>query len=265
MGFRRCSILFLLTAGCFLYSLGSTHQVFAGWNSAISAGSPLNWYRLDELTGTTAIDYGSEGLDGTYGTGATAPVRGTAGVVGMGVTLDGDMDTIYLSGGDLSGDWTAEFIVKKNVAAGRSSILIRGVPFAFPSTALKLEQHEASEQAGYTQFGQLDYVFTPTVITPLDEFFHLVYVKDATAVKAYVNGDHIGTRFDPISLSRYQLGDESGESPFAVFDDVVIYDRALSEVEIADHYAAIPEPSAAMLAVLGAMTAIASIRRRHAE
>ncbi|MEZ6070747.1 MAG: LamG domain-containing protein [Pirellulales bacterium] len=96
-------------------------------------------------------------------------------------------------------------------------------------------------------------VHTP-VYSPLDEFFHLVFVKDDSAVRAYVNGTLAGTRFDPISLYRYQIGDESGESPFASLDDVVIYDRALSPTEIADHFAAIPEPStlALVMVVLGA-------------
>jgi hypothetical protein len=258
---RRCNFL-LLAAVCVYSSFGWTSAALATWNNTIAASSPLNWYRLNELAGPTAFDYGSEGLDGTYGTGPMAPGLGTAGPLGAGVSLDGDMDTIYLFGGALTGDWTAEFVLKKTVASGRSSILIRGEPFTFPSTALKLEQHEASEQAGYTQFGQVDYVFTPSVITPLDEFFHLVYVKDGTAVKAYVNGEHIGTRFDPISLYRYQLGDESGESPFAVFDDVVIYDRALSDEEITEHFNAIPEPSAIATAALGAMLVSASLRRR---
>ncbi|MCA9102701.1 MAG: LamG domain-containing protein [Planctomycetales bacterium] len=237
----------------------SPESAAADWNGAIAASNPLNWYRLDELTGTTAFDYGSDGLDGTYGSGDSAPARGTAGPVGTGVTFDGDMDTIYLSGGTLTGDWTSEFIVRKNVAADRSSVLIRGVPFTFPSTALKLEQHEAPEQIGYTQFGQVDYVFTPPVYSPLDEFFHLVFVKDDSAVRAYVNGTLAGTRFDPISLYRYQIGDESGESPFASLDDVVIYDRALSPTEIAEHFAAIPEPST--LAIVCVVLGLGCLRR----
>ena len=262
---RRRLRLNLFAAVSLLGVFGWTNPAFATWNSTIASSNPLNWYRLNELSGSTAIDYGSEGLDGTYGAGALAPDRGTVGPLGVGVTLDGDMDTIYLSGGNLTGDWTAEFVVQKNVASGRSSILIRGEPFTFPTTALKLEQHEASEQAGYTQFGSVDYVFTPAVITPLEEFIHLVYVKDATAVKAYVNGEHIGTRFDPIALSRYQLGDESGESPFAILDDVVIYDRVLSDEEIVEHYNAIPEPSAATLTALATVTAIGIIRRQRAR
>ncbi len=237
-------------------------RVFADWATTIAASNPLNWYRLDELAGSTATDHGSEGLHGTYGTGTKAPTRGVAGLVGTGVDFDGNEDTIYLSGSDLAGDWTAEFIVRKNVAAGRSSILIRGIPFAFPSTALKFEQHEAPEQVGYTQFGQVDYVFTPEVLAPLGEFLHLVYVKDAIAVRAYVNGALAGTRFDPISLSRYQLGDEFVESPFATLDEVVIYDRALMLPEISDHYEAVPEPSSYVLALIGMGAVVAFCRRR---
>ena len=222
-----------------VWLLPFSNRLSADWNTAVSNSNPLNWYRLDEPKGSTAIDYGSEELHGTYGMGVNAPTRGASGLVGTGVTFDGERDTIFLGGSDLSGDWSAEFIVKKNMLSGRSAILVRGIPFQFPSTALKLEQHESAGEVGYTQFGAADFVFTPAVEATVGEFVHLVFVKDSSSVDAYVNGVLAGTRTNPIALSRYQLGDESGESPFAVLDEVVIYNRALSPAEIAQHFLAI--------------------------
>ena len=68
---------------CLALGMGSiASQACRDWTSTITSSNPLNWYRLDETTGATALDYGSQGLDGTYGTGIHAPTLGAAGLVG---------------------------------------------------------------------------------------------------------------------------------------------------------------------------------------
>lgn len=229
-------------------ALGAAHSR-ADWNSTIAASNPLNWYRLDE-SGPTAIDYGSEELDGTYGTGIHAPTQGVPGLVGTAVEFDGDRRNILLAGSALSGDWSAEFIVKKT-GTKSSAELLRGVPLASPSTHLKLEQYPNTGQVGYTQSFVADRVFSPPVVAPIGEFVDLVYVKTAGEMKAYVNGVLEGTNGSTISLSRYQFGDTETESPIAVVDEIVVYDRALSATEVAAHFNSIPEPSSITLAAMG--------------
>jgi hypothetical protein len=126
---------------------------YADWNSTIAASNPLNWYRLDELSGSTAIDYGSQHLNGTYGTGALDAIRGIPGLVGTAVQF-GNQSSVFLHASDLTGDWSAEFVLDR-IGSKASSTLIRGVPFAFPSTALKLEQYPNTEQIGFTQYGAI--------------------------------------------------------------------------------------------------------------
>jgi hypothetical protein len=249
--------------------LACAQTASADWTATISASHPLNWYRLDEVAGTTAFDHGSQGLDGTYGTGPNAPTRGIPAPTGTGVSFDGDQDSIHLGGSDLAGDWSAEFIVDR-YAEKRSSDLLRGAAFEFPSTALKLEQWDNTGQVGFTQFGAADLTFTPGVVAPLGQFIDLVYVNSGSGIKAYLNGALAGTSNSSISLSRYQIGDDvspalvtlGNESPFMLLDEVMIYDRALTAGEIATHSAAIPEPSTAVLSLLGMIAALASGFRR---
>lgn len=231
-------------------AFGAAHSR-ADWNSTIAASDPLNWYRLDE-TGPTAIDHGSEGLHGTYGTGVHAPTQGVPGLVGTAVEFDGDQDNILLNGGneDIAGDWSAEFILMKT-GTKSSAELLRGAPLAFPSTHLKLEQHPNTGQVGYTQSFVADHVFSPAYFAPLDEFIHLVYVKTAAEMKLYANGSLEGTNSTTIALSRYQFGDDMAESPFAIIDEIVVYDRALFPEEVDNHFNAIPEPSTMILATFG--------------
>ncbi len=233
------------------------------WNSAVSASNPLNWYRFDELGGTAAIDYGSQHLIGNYGTGALDAVRGVAGRVGTAARF-GNQSTVFLSASDLTGDWTAEFLLMRT-GSKRSSVLIRGVPLAFPSQALKLEQFDNTHQIGYTKYGIIDATFSPGAIAPLNEWGHITYVNRAAEdrVSLYVNGDLVGTRIDHFNLSRDQIGswaDTIPESPLAIMDEVMLYSRALSDAEIKAHVAAIPEPTAAAVAIV-AMAAFCSAAR----
>ena len=85
---------------------------WAGWNSTIGASNPLNWYRFDELD-ATAIEFSEAGtLNGTYGTGVEDATRGVPGLVGTGAQF-GNQSTVFLHGADITGDWTAEFVIER--------------------------------------------------------------------------------------------------------------------------------------------------------
>jgi hypothetical protein len=237
----------------------------ANWTSTIAASNPLNWYRLDETSGPTVFDYGSEGLHGTYGTGIHAPTLGVPGLVGTAVAFDGNRRNILLNGSDLTGDWSAEFVLKKT-GSKFSAELLRGPPLASPSTHLKLEQYPDTHQVGYTQSFQADHVFSPPVIAPIGQFIDLVYVKTAAEMKLYVNGVLRGSNSSPIVLSRYQFGDTENESPLAVVDEIVVYNRALSAAEVASHFRAIPEPATlVLLSLIGILASATRCRTRGEE
>jgi len=235
----------------------------AVWNSTIAASNPLDWYRFDELSGSTAIDYGSAHLNGTYGAGPLDATRGVPGLVGTAEQF-GDQSTIVLSGSDITGDWSAEFVVKRT-GSKASSVLIRGVPFAFPSSALKLEQYPNTEQIGYTKYGQIDATYSPAIPSPLNQWIDLVYANKISnnTVSVYVNGVLAGTRNDNFDLNRYQIGsptDTVPESPLAIMDEAVLYNRALTPTEIASHFAAVPEPASWILLGLALIT-LAALRK----
>jgi hypothetical protein len=255
-----------LALACFAWSvctLIAASSSYAGWLSTIQASAPLNWYRLDETIGNTAIDYGSGGLHGTYGSGAENPVRGALGLVGGAIELDGDRDAIRLGGSALTGDWTAEFVVKRT-GTKLSSILIRGAPFALPTSALKLEQYPDRRQLGFTEFAVGDFTFNPAVATLLDEWHHVVYVKTSSGTTLYLDGELGGANTATVSLSRDHLGSYAdSETPLAVLDEVVLYNRALSPQEIEAHALAVPEPATVVLLLLAVPGMVAAIRHRH--
>ena len=230
--------------------LGETR---ADWNSTIAASNPLNWYQFNELSGSVAVDHGSQHLDGTYGTGSQDATRGVVGLVGTAARF-GDQSSVFLHASDVVGNWSAEFVLMRT-GSKQSSVLIRGVPFAFPTEALKLEQYQNTEQFGFTQYGVSDYLFSPSVPTPLNQWIDVVYVnRSGVGLSLYLNGVLAGNSSIGINLPRDQFGsyaDTVPESPLAIMDEAVLYDRALSSAEVASHFAATPEPSTLALAALG--------------
>lgn len=233
--------------GSLAIAMSSITTPTSSWDSAIAASNPLNWYRLDEMTGQTAFDDGSEGRHGTYGTGVHAPTRGVPGLVGTAVQFDGDQDNIVFNAPALTGDWTAEFLLQKT-GAKFSAELLRGAPLEAPSSHLKLEQFPDTGQVGYTESFAADHVFSPPVVASVGQFIALAYVKTSSGMRAYVNGELKGTNPSTINLSRYQFGDTERESPLAIVDEIVVYNRALSAQELNSHFQAIPEPNSMVVA-----------------
>ena len=167
------------------------------------------------------------------------------GPAGNAVEFDGD-DIIQLNNIPLAGDWSAEFVIKKT--AENDSQLLIGT-FASPtSDTLKLEQWRNTHQLGYSRYGVADYLFSPAAVAPLNEFIHLVYAKRVDGMSVYVNGQFAGSNTTPIPLGRSVVS-ISVDPLFAVLDEIVIYDRVLSQMEIAAHSASIPEPTSGSLLV----------------
>jgi len=74
----------------------------------------------------------------------------------------------------------------------------------------------------------------------VNEWYHIVGVKEGTTLKLYVNGKYVAlaTVPDPITqgAGNFRLG-ESVNAPAVILDEVRIYNRALSALEIQKHYA----------------------------
>jgi hypothetical protein len=201
------------------------------WEAAVSAANPLNWYKLNEMSGTVAFDYGSAGVNGVYG---DAVELSQPGLVGMGAYLGGTgngIKVVYLNQEKLEGDWTAEFIVKATTLP-TESILLCQEAWGY----IKLCQTmEFAGQIGYTLKGSYDAGLG--YVLPLEEWHHIVFVMTETeGMKLYVDGVLEGQSEQYLQLIRQYLGgQETRDEMDGIVDEAVLYDRPLLQDEIEAH------------------------------
>lgn len=226
---RIYTVLYILL---FLSAILSAGQ--AEWEAAIQSSAPLNWYKFDEASGTTCSDSGSQGLDGIYEDVALAQAGLFDSAAAVGFDASG-ANRILLNGSDLTGHWTAEYLVKRT-GSGSQTLHDSG------SYSIRLVQWNTAGLVGFTHYGNADYGFdaqnTQDLTTPEDEWAHLVFRKNSSGMQVFINGTQVGTSSNSIPLPRTAIGSHNGSNDKlnAVLDEAIVYDRALNDTEIADHF-----------------------------
>ncbi|MBI9018634.1 MAG: immunoglobulin domain-containing protein [Phycisphaerae bacterium] len=227
----------LLLSICVLMLSGIVVASQADWDAAVSAKSPLNWYKFDETTGVNCADSGSEGLDGEY----VGVVLGQRGLFGSSSAVRFDSSAVakhkvLFGGSDLGGQWTAEYVIKKMSHQVYTSQILCGSPRA----ALKLVQWNATGSLGYTKFEFWDNIYTPETVAPTSKWIHLVFRRTTDNFEVFIDGVYQAANPTGIDLPREAIGVRPSDDvdPLdAIIDEAVIYNRALTNAEIAENAA----------------------------
>jgi hypothetical protein len=222
----------------------------------VSKSGPLVYYRLDETSGMVAADSMPARRDGEYDvdTGVVTHAQPGAlsdGTTGVRVAADGNIgptitaairfETSY---GNWDGDFTVEVFVKPHMApppGWNMAILIcetyltDGFRFGWmPEGFLTVWTDEAGANGGLVTSATLDY----------SRFNHVALVRNGSRFSIFLDGVNVATdpTFDYIptvdSTSECGLGSFHGMPSYATFDEVALYDRALTAGELTTHLSA---------------------------
>ena len=235
--FKHLFVVILVAA--FLTVTGDAKAGLPGWNAAINADNPLNWYKFDESSGTSCADSGSNGLTGTYD-GAILNQEGLFGA-GTAIRFDGSGNNrvTFGSPSHLTGSWTVEYIVKKIGSASQAL-------HDDTTTSIRLVQWGTNGVVGFTLYGVRDYTFNAqpgqNLILPTGQWVHLVFRKNSSGTQVFIDGVLAGTTTNSVAFPRRQIGaGGTGQSDqlIAFLDEAVVFNRALTDQQIADHCEAI--------------------------
>ena len=188
--------------------------------------SLLHWWKLDEGRGTS-VENSQGDQDGTI-TGAswvTKPDGRNA------LSFDGNNDRIdFFSDGNArrEGAWTASMWVKRKANVNSAALLTGG------ATSLKLQQwrDETRQRVGFTRHGRGDYTFDYSA--PLNEWVHLTFVRNASTLNLYANGETAASSASAIDLPLHRFGErQSGRDDVnAEASDIRVYDTALTNEQV---------------------------------
>ena len=236
------------------------------WTEVL-ADSPTAYWRLNELTGTTAVDLTGNGRTGTIVGGVELGHVGALSPAGLGraVSVDGiDGGVTVADHADLDADTSAPSTGHFSVEA-----------WVYPTSATETTRYIVHKQSGagagwylYT-YGTGCYLYlvdadtdtaysTGTTLT-LNAWNHLVGVIDRTAQRCllYRNGVVTGAGGDTTAVGNLANAVNLGigrtaaiaSGPFlGRIAEVAIYQSALSSARIAAHYAAAKRSPSAVLA-----------------
>ena len=214
----------------------------------------MNWYKFNEIAGVNCNDFGIDGLDGEYNDvlinqdGAFGP--------GEAVRFDRSGNNIILfeGGTDLTGTWTAVYIVKLMSRDSFNSQVLHDSH----DNGIKLVGYSAEGDVAFTKYFVADYRYTPVsgnrddLLVPVGEWLQIAYRRDDVGEsQVFFNGVLTGTSTDSIDFPRASIGirDTGSDKLDAFIDEAVVFDTALSDLAIASisllHKAIASNPSPA--------------------
>ncbi|MCU1478501.1 MAG: hypothetical protein JWQ64_3194 [Subtercola sp.] len=231
------------------------------YNSAVSADSPADFWRLGEASGSTVYDWA--GFADQTATGLT---RGTPGAIGgdsnAASTFTGASDGSSLSATQSAINGPQVFSIeawfKTTTTAGGKIV---GFGNANTGNSSNYDRHIYMDTSGRINFGV--YPGTSRVLSSANalndgQWHQVVGTLSSSGMQLFVDGIRVGNRTDTTSAQPYQgywrIGGDSswsGANYFAgAIDDVSIYGQSLSKQQVDAHWVAsgrtskLPQPPA---------------------
>jgi RHS repeat-associated protein len=244
-----------LTGGTGVWS-GATPMTFAyqwvrcsSYPLAISADTPVGYWRLGEASGAAAADNGGSN-GGTYGPSTGPPALGVPGALSL------DADTAADFGGGSqnvalgqsvqfdANPFTVEAWFKTTTSTGMMTIWTSGHS---PSSSSNVKVQVSSGKVKGTASSGGTGVTMQSANTYADGVWHQVaFVRTSSSgFKLYVDGTQVASTstsigdVDGVNTLGYIGNDDSLASGFnGSIDEVAIYNSALSATQVANHYSA---------------------------
>jgi len=219
-------------------------------------GSPIAWYKFDEGYGTTVNNSGSGGmsLNGTLGTGSSAPSWTNEGKFGKALSFDGSNDYVNVGNNSLINPTTQITIsgwFKLNSLNNNWAISKwKSGQCNSTTSSYLLAPNYPNQSSGRVYFffcnkTGSDFLASTHQLNP-KQWYHIIVTFNAGDVRLYINGQLNNSKTSTIktlnsdSQNPLVFGQESTMTNIAPYDglidEVKIYNYALSEDEIKAEY-----------------------------
>ncbi|PIZ98962.1 MAG: hypothetical protein COX77_02915, partial [Candidatus Komeilibacteria bacterium CG_4_10_14_0_2_um_filter_37_10] len=209
------------------YNQGATTQIGSGVESGSTGAAPVAHWRLDDNTGTSAVDFSGNGSTGTLTNGPTW----TVGKIGPAVKFDGDND--FISIGDTLGtltEGTVSLWFKRHTSKPTYQMMFTDggsqLEICYNTDTLYFYVNNvrvATSSANSTNWNHVEGTFSET------GNFQRLYLNGALVNSSTYPGD-------ATAAVRY-LGSRNATFPFdGVIDEVKVYNYARTTAQVAYDY-----------------------------
>lgn len=199
------------------------------------------WWKLNETSGTTALDSSRNGITGTLTSGPTRAL----GKDNNGVKFDGSDDVIVSASNsllELDSNRTMALWLNINSHSGtyKTILSIGQLSCCGVEYYINHDDEFSSNKIFVQHSGRTGQTGAITVTPGL--WAHIAWTYDGTTSKIYVNGvqDVSAAMSPPVSEYSDVLHAGAGEGPTrpmtGILDDIRVYNRALSAKEVKDLY-----------------------------
>ena len=217
------------------------------WSTAVSYDTPAGWWKLDDTSGTSAVDSTTNANNGTYVGTPTLSASGAAGGTGTAVTFNGSTQYVtipHTSATDFADIFSIEAWVKL-ATSGTYVIVSHG----WDNNAAH-KQPELLVIAGVWRltFPNVQTVAVSSGAVIYDNaWHHLVATKNGANIHLYQDGSDVTS--SPINTTGtngttkgWTIGARDQNGVYQNFfpgtiDEVAIYDHVLSQKRVLMHYA----------------------------
>ena len=217
------------------------------YDSEVAADSAIRYYILDETSGSTAVDSGSQAQNGTH---SNSPTLSANGATYNGTNQSTTLPTTGLPSGNSA--YTVEFMVTPNSVSGQRDVCTWGTNVTNQATATGLN---ATNFWNYWNGSNVVTSSNPTAATGTE--YHVAITYDQSNVTIFVQGTQ------RVQTARTSHNTVLGAANIGVslvtnnwfngkIRRVAIYNTALSATRIAVHYTV--SASVATLVASGTMT-----------
>ncbi|HET8909356.1 MAG TPA: LamG-like jellyroll fold domain-containing protein [Ktedonobacterales bacterium] len=245
-----------------IFAVQPMGSVLAGTNYAatILADSPVSYWRLGEQSGSTALDSGGGGNNGTIYGGTTLGAAGAiAGDSNTAMTYDGATGFVGVpdrANLDITGDMTLEMWARPGVLNGSSQTVLQksnSSSTAGPGWQYRISVGTTNQWKAAIYVGSTTYQVTDTTdVLRTSRWDYLVLVRSGSTLTFSVNNQNVGsisiTGATNTSTGMLAFGRAGSFANFYLnggIDEVAVYNKALSASQIQSHYAAGGSPGGA--------------------
>lgn len=244
---RQRTFYLAASSAVVVFLLAASAQAGLTYEQTVLSDSPVGYWQFEETAGSQADDSSGNLLHGTYTGGVTLGAPGVTGIGGNAAVFDGSSGYVQLPGAWGGTGWPAAtieaWVYNASPPPSGFQAIVSATSTRFAHFQLHSNPTPSAQTGAYTSGG---FAGVPTISsTATGTWRHIVLVAESGNTRLYEDGLQVGsantTPFTYVNdYSDVHIGNGYANTRWfnGQLDEVAIYNTALTDQRVMDHYIA---------------------------